>query len=139
MIDNIINMVLNTNMTLNHPELPDNNQTPESAKMPEPVSDVPTKAREILEQTKDRQKLNALREQGQLSPHDYDLNELAMLQEAGASLTKKDLGNQALVLSRSEFEQFSYIDVVLNNGEDIRIDADSMKDSEFILFPDDLS
>jgi hypothetical protein len=92
--------------------------------------------------TPDQLKLAQKRESGELSPHDYDLNFLFMLNEHALPLTRKDVmsetGNQAVVLTRDDFAQLGSITLTLPSGEVITIEAGSMNDPVFIVFPEDL-
>ncbi len=88
--------------------------------------------------TPDQIKLRAMRDSGELSLHDLDLNFVYQLQQQDLPLTRRELGNQALVLSKEDALQLGAFDVVYSNGEQMTIDADSIRDSVFILFPSDL-
>ena len=84
--------------------------------------------------------LNARREAKELSPHDFDLNYIFQLNEAGLPLTRKDMlhetGNQALVLSREDLETLGCLDFVHVSGERMLIEPESLDPNDvFILYP----
>lgn len=73
-----------------------------------------------------------------ISPHDCDPNFLFQLQQAEMPLSRNDLQNQPVVLTREELDTLGYIDIVLANGEEVRVEAASLNDEILILFPDEL-
>lgn len=88
--------------------------------------------------TKDQIKLAARRESGEIDQHDYDLNEIFMLNDNGLPLRRSDVGKQAVVLSRADFVQLGNITFIHASGEEMTVEADSLNDPVFILFPEDL-
>lgn len=85
------------------------------------------------------QKLRERRESGTLDPYDLDLNFLFQLQQAGDPLTRNDLKNQAVVLTREDFDQLGSMEILLANGESIVIDSESLpEDDVLIMYPEDL-
>ncbi len=84
--------------------------------------------------------LSAKRESKELSPYDFDLNYIYQLNEAGLPLTRKDMlhetGNQALVLTREDFEVLGCLDFIHASGERMVIEAESLDPKDvFILYP----
>jgi hypothetical protein len=80
-----------------------------------------------------------MRESGELSPHDFDLNELALFLENDVPLTGSDLRNQAVALSRGDFESLGGVmRIIYKNGEEIIFEAESMTNPVLIIFPQDL-
>lgn len=106
--------------------------------LPPVANDIQQQVEGVTNMTSDQLKLQAMRESGELSPHDFDLNYLFQLLDSGAPLTRTELRNQALVLSKEDALQLGAFDVIYSNGEQMTIDADSIKDSVLILFPSDL-
>jgi hypothetical protein len=89
--------------------------------------------------TKDQTRLKEMRESGELSPHDFDLNELALFLENDVPLTGSDLRNQAVALSRGDFESLGGVmRIIYKNGEEIIFEAESMTNPVLIIFPQDL-
>ncbi len=85
------------------------------------------------------QKLRERRESGTLDPYDLDLNFLFQLQQAGDPLTRNDLKNQAVVLTREDFDQLGSMEILLANGESMVIDSESLpEDDVLIMYPEDL-
>lgn len=87
--------------------------------------------------------LSAKREAKELSPFDFDLNYIYQLNEAGLPLTRKDMlhetGNQALVLTREDFEVLGCLDFIHVSGERMLIEAESLDPNDvFILYPHEL-
>lgn len=90
---------------------------------------------------KNREKLAGLIADKVLEPTNYDLIELSKLREKGRPLSKKELGNRALVMSRQDLEALGFLEIVLGSGEKIVIDPeDTGFDDEdaLIVFPEDL-
>ena len=84
--------------------------------------------------------LSAEREAKKLSPHDFDLNFIFQLNEAGLPLTRKDMlhetGNQALVLTREDLETLGCLDFIHVSGERMLIEPESLDpDDVFVLYP----
>ena len=84
--------------------------------------------------------LSAMREANELSPYDFDLNYIFQLNEAGLPLTRNDLlhetGNQALILSREDFETLGCLDFIHVSGERMLIEPESLDPNDvFILYP----
>lgn len=89
------------------------------------------------------QELSNRRESGALSPHDFDLNFIFQLNQANAPLTRRDLahetGNQAVVLTRADFEALGCLDFIHSSGERMLIEPESLgEDDVLILYPEDL-
>jgi len=87
--------------------------------------------------------LSARRETHELSPHDFDLNFIYQLNEAGLPLTRRDMqhqtGNQALVLTRDELETLGYLDFIHASGKRTVIWPSSLDpDDVLILYPDEV-
>lgn len=119
----------------------DTNLTPEESQhdLPLGTSVISEALEHVMELSPDEVKLQQKRESGELSPHDFDLNEVFSLVGAGIPITQAELGNQALVLLRAQFQELGAIDIVLINGEEITIDADSLTGRSLIIFPEDLA
>jgi hypothetical protein len=87
--------------------------------------------------------LSAKRESKEISPYDFDLNFIFQLNEAGFPLTRRDMlhetGNQALVLTRNDFETLGCLDFIHVSGERMVIEPESLDPNDvFILYPDEL-
>ncbi len=100
---------------------------------------------ETLSLTADQQKLARLRKEGEISPHDFDLNFIYQLNDCDPDdegftppLTRSDVGNQAVVLTRDDLEYLRYLRYVSASGEIIVNEPDDMRDPVLILFPDEL-
>lgn len=123
-------------------QLPD---VPEAEVTPEPdLTDdrqsVSSAVDKVISLTADQKKLQSLRESGDVSEHDFDLNELANFIEAGLTVRKSDLQNRAIVLTPQQFEDVGgYMDILFKNGEEMRFEAETMNDAVLIVFPDDLA
>ena len=84
--------------------------------------------------------LAAKREAKELSPYDFDLNFIFRLNESGLPLTRKDMlhetGNQALVLTREDFEILGCLDFIHASGERMLIEPESLDPNDvFVLYP----
>ena len=103
---------------------------------------------EVLETApvrKDRKlrQLAAKREANELSEHAVDLNVVFQLNVAGLPLTRRDMvhetGDQALVLTRQDFDVLGSLDFIHASGERMVIEAESLDpDDVFILYPDEV-
>jgi hypothetical protein len=72
---------------------------------------------------------------------DFGPEAIWYLQQDGQPITKKAVGNSAVVLSQEEFEQLGYIDMVKSNGELITIESEVtgyQPEQLFITFPEEL-
>lgn len=83
--------------------------------------------------------LSAKREAKELSPHDFDLNYIFQLNQAGLPLTRKDMqhetGNQALVITRDDLETVRYLNFIHSSGERMVIEPESLDPNDvFILY-----
>ena len=57
----------------------------------------------------------------------------------GTTPYKKDLGNEAVVLSSEEFKDIGFITIKLPSGKLTELDSDIFPDGDFlIIYPDDL-
>lgn len=84
--------------------------------------------------------LRRRQETKELSEEAVGLEDIYRLQDMGLPLTRRGVGNQAIILSHEEFEQLGFLDVVLPTGETTTIlpDADAAADQPIIFFPEDL-
>jgi len=75
-----------------------------------------------------------------MSPDYYDINNLSYLLDDDLPLRRRDLGNQALVLTADDFDTIFTVDVILKTGIRITYDTTVLEDEDdiFILYPDDL-
>ena len=121
--------------------------SPDQQNQPEVNLDISTTHAAIEEQLsvtarkeKKLKELSDRREAKELSPHDFDLNFIFQLNEAGLPLTRKDMahktGNQALVLTREDFDILGCLDFIHVSGERMVIEAECLDpDDIFILYP----
>lgn len=84
--------------------------------------------------------LAAKRESKEISEYDFDLNFLFQLNEAEMPLGRKDMrhesGEQAVVLTKEEFDVLGFIDFIHSSGERMVIGSESLDDGDvFILYP----
>lgn len=116
-----------------------------------PESNIPTEKLTDLQRKetikKNLEKLRLRRENGELDPQDFHLENIYYINDEkyeNRPLTRKDLGNQALVLPVKEFRQFGYITILLPNGEELNLLADDFggnpddPEDVLIIFPEDL-
>ncbi len=97
----------------------------------------------IARREKKLKDLATKREAQELSPHDFDLNFIHQLNQAGLPLTRKDLthetGNQALILTYEEFQRLGCLDFVHVSEGRISIDPDDLDPNDvFILYPEEI-
>lgn len=78
------------------------------------------------------------RESGEIAQNDYNTNGLLWLIELDQPLKASDLQNQALVMTRDEFEAIGPFDVVLPNGERTTLDSDNFSGEILIIYPENL-
>ena len=98
-----------------------------------------SKRAQIAEQN--LQELARRREAGELEPTDYEVNYLLYLQQMDQPVTRKEVGNRAIVIKPEEFEGLGYLEIVLPTGERIVLDFTEEtfdKKSPFIIFPEEL-
>jgi hypothetical protein len=87
------------------------------------------------------QELARRREAGELEPTDYEVNYLLYLQQMDQPVTRKEVGNRAIVIKPEEFEGLGYLEIVLPTGERIVLDFTEEtfdKNSPLIIFPEEL-
>jgi len=85
------------------------------------------------------QELARRKEAGELEPYDYEVINIWYLQRMDRSITRKDVGNHAIIISPEEFERLGYIEYIRSSGEIIVIDSDDVdKNHPFIIFPEEL-
>jgi hypothetical protein len=88
-------------------------------------------------------KIAKLRESREISPHDMDLNFLWQLNQSDRPLTRQHLahetGNQAVILTKEDFDALGCIDFIHSSGERMIIDSDCLPEGNiFVLYPEDL-
>lgn len=122
------------------PDVPDAEPAPTLQNFTGERQSVSDAVEQVVGLTADQLKLKTLRELGELSEHDFDLNELANYIGAGIALRKADLQNCAIVLTPHQFEDVGgYMDIVFKNGEEMRLETETMNDAVLIIFPGDLA
>lgn len=84
------------------------------------------------------EKLRRRREAGEISQTDFDLNTLDYLVGDNTPLTRAELGNEALVLTRADFIQLGGLTITCKNGKTYELDPDNFFGEVLIIFPDDL-
>jgi len=112
-------------------------QLGETSKNQEPSPE--NKRAQIAEQN--LQELARRREAGELEPTDYEVNYLFYLQQMDQPVTRKEVGNRAIVIKPEEFEGLGYLEIVLPTGEKIVLDFTEEtfdKRSPLIIFPEEL-
>ena len=98
-----------------------------------------SKRAQIAEQN--LQELTRRREAGELEPTDYEVNYIYYLQQMDRPVTRKEVGNRAIVIRPEEFEGLGYLEIVLPTGEKIVLDFTEEtfdKRSSLIIFPEEL-
>ena len=63
------------------------------------------------------------------------------LQQDGKPITRKAVGNSAVVMSQADFDQIGYIDLISSNGELMTIEAEAtgyQLEQALIIFPEEL-
>ncbi len=110
------------------------------------MGDVHDEVKGVVEETHSlaqakRAELQARREAGEISPHDFDLNFIAQLNEMGEPLQFTDLihqtGKQAVVISREQMEILGGFSFIARDGQTITVEPESVEE-ELILFPEEL-
>lgn len=99
------------------------------------------------------QRLKQLRESKEISPHDFDLNELLQHAKHGEPLRRRDLahstGEQALVLSSAELDvlwdelcdcgmEAAPIEYIDRSGKRVAVTEELFSGNVFVLLPEDL-
>lgn len=85
--------------------------------------------------------LQRRKETGEIEPVDYELNYIEYLQQMGLPLTRKDIGNHAIVINPDQFESLDYLEFINANGEIINVDLadeDMDKSHSLIIFPEEI-
>ena len=98
-----------------------------------------SKRAQIAEQN--LQDLARRREAGELEPTNYEVNDLLYLQQMDKPVTRKEVGNRAIVIKPEEFEGLGYLEIVLPTGEKIVLDFTEEtfdKKSPLVIFPEEL-
>jgi len=122
------------------PDVPDAEPVPTLQNFTDERQFVSDAVENVIVLTADQQKLQKLREAGEVSEQDFDLNELANYIGAGIVLRRADLQNCAIVLTPQQFEDVGgYMDILFKNGDDMRFEVETMNDAVLIIFPDDLA
>ncbi|MEK7143171.1 MAG: hypothetical protein AAB785_03115 [Patescibacteria group bacterium] len=97
------------------------------------------KTRQAIERNK--KELTFQIEVGVLDPHYFENNYLEYLQQEDLPLTRDDLGNQAVVITKEEFDKLGFLDMMLPDGEIMTFDSDDLDyepDDPLIIFPEGL-
>lgn len=105
------------------------------------VRDVVTDApKRIITLEENQMMLIALRDSGELSEHDFDLNDLYYLLLGDTVIEERHLGDRAIVVSCEILQEFGgKMKVKFKNGQVITFEAESMRDPTLIIFPHDLA
>jgi len=86
------------------------------------------------------QKLTQRRESKEIASTDFNI--CMWLNYSGGReqpLTRKDLSNEAVVLSSEEFKDIGYLTIKLPSGKLSELDAEDFPDNDFlIIYPEDL-
>ena len=86
--------------------------------------------------------LERRRQLGELSRFPLDPNFLFQLNESGQPLRRSDLdhetGLQAVVLTRAELQTLGAITFMHSSGEEMTIEAASMRDHTLVIFPEEV-
>jgi len=83
-------------------------------------------------------KLAQLRESGEISPDNFDIETLIQLAEYGLPLTRKEVGNHAVVLTPDDILNLHTLTFIAANGSEIDLEHIDLNSPILILFPDDL-
>jgi len=78
---------------------------------------------------------------GEIDKKGFDIYELKYYQDLGEALSRKDVGNQVVVISQQVLEQLGGLRMVLPNGEVMFIDPEVTgygPDDILVIFPEDL-
>lgn len=97
------------------------------------------KRRQIIELN--QRELTRRIEAGELDKNPYELNYLVYLQNMDEPLTRRDIGNQAVVITQKGLEQLGYLEIVLASGQKTVIDPEDTgygPDDPIIIFPEEL-
>lgn len=121
------------------PDISEVEPLPASADLTDDRQSVSDAVENVITLTSDQQKLQRLREAGEVSEHDFDVNELWNFIEADVPLKKADLLNRAVVLTHDDIEQMGgYIEVQWANGDIEPIGIERMNGPVLIIFPEEL-
>ncbi|MDO8468372.1 MAG: hypothetical protein Q7S29_01280 [Candidatus Peribacter sp.] len=82
------------------------------------------------------QKLQMSREAGEIDREDFGYRLVREVYEESRAITRKDVGNRALVLMATDAEQFHQISYIDANGAEQQIDPESVN-GVLILLPTD--
>lgn len=86
---------------------------------------------------KKRAELAERREKGEISPFDLDLNLVCELNQYDQPLTRKDMqhesGEQALVLTRDDFDVIGCLDFILVSGKRMVIEPESLSPDDVLI------
>ncbi len=93
---------------------------------------------QIVEQQ--QQELVRRRETGELAADSYDVNVIYYHQKSNTSVTRKDVGDQAIVINPDAFEALGYIEIIRADGETMIIDSTDKGFDKYplIIFPEEL-
>lgn len=81
------------------------------------------------------------KEAGELDKIDFENNYLFYLQENDQPVTRKDIGNKAIVLTGAELETLGYLEMIRADGETTVIDPEDTgygPNDRLIIFPEEL-
>lgn len=90
---------------------------------------------------KQKQELLRRREAEELEQYDYEVNNIWYLQQANRPLTRKDIGNHAILIRPNEFENLQYLEYISADGEKITLDLTEENfdtQNPLIIFPEEL-
>lgn len=82
------------------------------------------------------QKLQERREAGEIDRDDFGYRLVREIYEDSRAITRKDVGNRALVLMATDAEQFHAISYIDANGDEQQIDPESVN-GVLVLLPTD--
>jgi len=111
----------------------------ESEKPPQPELNEDEKRRQIIEANE--QELARRRENGELEPYDYEPTYLWYRAKNNEPVTRKDVGNQAIVITQTELETLGSFKIILADGSTAIIDPENTgygPDDKIIIFPEEL-
>jgi hypothetical protein len=85
--------------------------------------------------------LKRRKEEGEINRKDFEFREIYELWNTSQPIQKKTVGDRAVVLTQSEFDQLGILEFIAFNGTLIELECNANRQPEdipYILFPEDL-
>lgn len=124
--------------TFSHQLKPDQPESTEEPVDPEALAKIENRKQRV---SANERRLAERKEHGELSEADFGFNEVSQLDSAGIPLSRKAVGNRAVVITQEDLEYLGGIEMVTDNGETVLFSPEVTGydlDERIIIWPEEL-